>query len=67
MHWSDVYALLSDLCASLQGEIGDTEKDQSVQAFAICIKVICPPLKSNRTLQGFLRELGGVAGENDNK
>lgn len=50
-----------------KGEIGDKEKDQSMQAFVISIKVICPPLKGNRTFQGFLRELGGVAGENDNK
>lgn len=36
-----------------QAEAGDTGKDQSVQAFVIRIKVICPPLKGNRTLRGF--------------
>ena len=55
-----------DVC-HFQGEVGDMRRDQSMQAFITYIKVICPQPKGNRTLQGFVRKLGDVARENDNK
>lgn len=53
VHWSDVYALLSDWCVPLLGEVGHMGRDQSLQAFVSYVKVIWLHPEGSIILWGF--------------